>query len=74
MAPVKSLLDAGVLVVGETHTAGGRPNLYFDSHLDSYINRELNIHGEKMTPQEGCSSDRCLEADDYSICRVFACR
>ncbi len=53
LAPVKSLLDAGVLVVGETHTAGGRPNVYFEGHLDSYVNRELHLHGEKFTPDEG---------------------
>jgi predicted amidohydrolase YtcJ len=52
MAPVKSLLEAGVKVVGETHAAGGRPNLYFEGHLDSYVNRELHLHKEVMTPDE----------------------
>lgn len=53
LAPVNSLLEAGVMVVGETHQAGGRPDLVFNPHLDSYINRELHIHGEAFTPDEG---------------------
>jgi imidazolonepropionase-like amidohydrolase len=52
LAPVNSLLEAGVKVVGETHNAGGRPDLVFNPHLDSYVNRELHLHGEAFTPDE----------------------
>ena len=74
LAPVKSLLDAGVLVVGETHQAGGRPDLYFDGHLDSYINRELHIHGEEYTPQEGVDRIVALKLMTIRSAEFFACR
>jgi hypothetical protein len=66
LAPVKTLLDLGVNVVGEIITAGTfTPELYYDV-LDTYVNREISIgeessrlppetygEGEVFVPEEG---------------------
>ena len=65
MGPVKTLLDAGVKVVGEGEIFNPTPETYFDL-MDVYVNREIEIgesagksvperygEGEVYTPEEG---------------------
>ena len=65
IGPVKTLLDAGVKVVGESETGHPTPETYFDI-LDVFVNREMAIgkeegrgppakfgEGEVFSPEEG---------------------
>jgi hypothetical protein len=50
LGPVKTLLDAGVKVVGEGEIGGPNPETYFDI-LDVYVNREIeNGEGDGRGP------------------------
>jgi len=49
LAPVKTLLDAGVKVVGEAEIVHTNPETYFDM-IDVYVNREIVKGGEIAPP------------------------
>lgn len=51
MGPVKTLLDAGVKVVGESEIGEPTPETYLDV-LDVYVNREVNEEGWPPSPDE----------------------
>ncbi len=77
IGPVKTLLDAGVKVVGESETGHPNPETYFDI-LDVYVNREMAIgkeegrgppakfgEGEVFSPEEGIGRVVALKLFTY---------
>ncbi len=77
IGPVKTLLDAGVMVVGEGEIGHPNPETYFDI-LDVYVNREMSKEGgeergppakfgegEVFTPEEGVGRVIALKLFTY---------
>jgi len=65
LAPTKTLIEAGVNVVGETEYSRPRPNIYFNA-LDLFVNRNIRTAddpreaGEIVMPEEAVSRATAL--------------
>jgi predicted amidohydrolase YtcJ len=77
IGPVKTLLDAGVMVVGESETGHPNPETYF-AILDVFVNREMSKEGgeergppakfgegEVFSPEEGVGRVVALKLFTY---------
>ncbi len=65
LAPTKTLLEAGVNIVGETEYSSPRPDIYFNA-LDMFVNRRIRDEsdardaGEIVMPEEAVSRATAL--------------
>jgi predicted amidohydrolase YtcJ len=64
LGPVKTLLDAGVKVVGEAETGSGDPGTYFRI-MNTYINRKVGKDGEVFNPEEAVDRIVALKLFTY---------
>ncbi len=71
LAPVKTMLDLGVKIVGEAEVVSTNPETYFN-RLDVYVNREIaNAEGHDYGPPEHGEEGTVIVADE-GIDRVVA--
>jgi len=72
LAPVKTLLDAGVKVVGEAEVVSTNPDTYFN-RMDVYVNREIkNEDRGDYGPPEGPDETGTVYVPEEGVDRVVA--
>jgi predicted amidohydrolase YtcJ len=71
MGPVKTLLDAGVKVVGEAEIGHPTPETYFDL-LDVYVNREIANEGDEEKTAPAKPGTGTVYSPEEGVDRVVA--